>query len=143
MSANPLVFQVPFDESDGEGIVFFGNYFRLAHRALEQWLPTIGIPWDEWFKNKDWGVPLRHVEADYLRPLRPGDYFEAKILVVNIGESSIHFAYEFVDKKGEVLAKLKTSHVFVSRAAQEMKKLKIPDDVRSRLGAHTQKPLGS
>lgn len=131
MSSKPLVFQVPFDEADGEGIVFFGNYFRLAHRALEQWLPTVGIPWDEWFKNPAWGVPLRHVEADYLRPLRPGDHFEAKISVLEIGESSIHFTYEFLGREGQVLAKLKTSHVFVTRP--EMKKQKIPAAIRSRL----------
>jgi len=131
MSSKPLIFQVPFDEGDVEGIVFFGNYFRLAHRALEAWLPTVGIPWEEWFKNVEWGVPLRHVEADYLRPLRPGDSFEAKVEVAEIGESSIHFNYEFLDLKGTVLAKLKTSHVFVTRPA--MKKHHVPDEVRARL----------
>lgn len=131
MSSTPLIFQVPFDESDGEGIVFFGNYFRLAHRSLEAWLPTVGVPWAEWFKNPVWGVPLRHVEAEYLRPLRPGDSFEARITVREIGESSIHFDYQFLDLKGQLLAKVKTSHVFVTRS--EMKKHRVPDEVRAKL----------
>lgn len=137
MSQKPLGSQVPFDEGDVEGIVFFGNYFRLAHRSLEQWLPTVGIPWEEWFKNKDWGVPLRHVEADYFRPLRPGDHFEAKITVIEMGESSVHFAYEFLNTKGETLAKLKTSHVFVTRP--EMQKYKVPEEIRARLQTHIKK----
>ena len=129
-----LKFQVPFDEGDVEGIVFFGNYFRLAHRALEVWLPTIGIPWAEWFKNSEWGVPLRHVEAEYLKPLRPGDEYEVQIWVKEIGESSIHFGYEFLNAKKEVLARLKTSHVCVTRPA--MGKHRVPDSIRDRLSAH-------
>ena len=130
-------YRVPFDEGDGEGIVFFGNYFRLAHRALEDYLPEIGIPWAGWFKNPDWGVPLRHVEADYLKPLRPGEEFRVRIHVAELGESSAHFAYEFLDTDGRVSAKLKTSHVFVDR--REMKKRLIPEDLRAILERNKQK----
>jgi YbgC/YbaW family acyl-CoA thioester hydrolase len=129
----PLKFTVNFDEADGEGIVFFGNYFRLAHRALEQYLAQIGFPWEEWFKNKEFGVPLRHVEADYLRPLRPGDTFLAVIKVAEIGESSVSFDYEFQDQAGKPLAKLKTAHVFASRA--DFRKISIPENIRARLEA--------
>ncbi len=129
-----LKFQVAFDEADSEGIVFFGNYFRLAHRALEAWLPTIGITWKEWFANSEWGVPLRHVEAEYFKPLRPGDEFQARLWVKEIGQSSIHFGYEFVSLEGVTLARLKTSHVCVSRP--DMKKHLIPNSIRQRLTKH-------
>jgi YbgC/YbaW family acyl-CoA thioester hydrolase len=125
-----LKFTVPFDEADGEGIVFFGNYFRLAHRAFEQWLPLVGISWKEWFDNAEWGVPLRHVEADYLKPLRPGDEYEIAISVTEFGESSVHFSYEIL-VGGAVAARLKTSHVFVSRP--DMKKRPLPADIVARL----------
>lgn len=125
-----LRFKVPFDEADGEGIVFFGNYFRLAHRAFEAYLPTVGIKWEEWFDHPQWGVPLRHVEADYLKPLKPGDEYEVDIRVADMGESSVHFTYEFTCK-GAVMAKLKTSHVFVSRP--EMKKIPLPTTLVERL----------
>lgn len=125
-----LKFTVPFDEADGEGIVFFGNYFRLAHRAFEQFLPHIGIPWKDWFDHEQWGVPLRHVEADYLKPLRPGDEYEVRISIADLGESSVHFNYEMI-AGGAVTAKLKTSHVFVSRP--EMKKIGVPPAILDRL----------
>lgn len=133
----PLKFTVNFDEADGEGIVFFGNYFRLAHRALEAYLAQIGFPWEEWFKNKDFGVPLRHVEADYLRPLRPGDTFIAVIRISEIGESSVTFDYEFQDPAGKPLAKIKTAHVFASR--KDFKKMTIPESIRHRLKAASTK----
>lgn len=126
-------FTVAFDEADGEGIVFFGNYFRLAHRALESYFPEIGIPWSEWFKNDEFGVPLRHAEAEYVKPLRPGQTFEAKIEVLHLGESSVQFSYEFLGSEGESLARLKTSHVFISRKNKQ--KQAIPETLRLRLQA--------
>lgn len=131
-TVEPIIFTVPFDEADGEGIVFFGNYFRLAHRALEQYLPRLGIEWREWFASKEFGVPLRHAEVDYFKPLRPGDQFAVHISVAEIGESSVHFAYEFKSVDGgEMIARLKTSHVFVSRP--QMKKLAVPEELRAKL----------
>lgn len=129
----PLKFSVPFDEADSEGIVFFGNYFRLAHRALEQFIPRLGISWSQWFANKEWGVPLRHVEADYLKPLRPSDTFEVLIQVRELGESSVVFTYEFLDGDGNAYARLKTAHVFVDR--QTLNKTAIPVGVRERLSS--------
>jgi 1,4-dihydroxy-2-naphthoyl-CoA hydrolase len=127
----PLKFTVAFDEADGEGVVFFGNYFRLAHRALEQFIPQLGIPWEEWFKNEEWAVPLRHVECDYLQPLRPGDEFTAHIHVSNVGESSVRFTYELRNAEGKPTAHLTTAHVFVAR--KTFKKAEIPQSVRERL----------
>ena len=127
----PLRFTVAFDEADGEGIVFFGNYFRLAHRAFEAWLPTRGIPWAEWFANPDWGVPLRHVEADYVSSLRPGEEYLVTIRCEKVGESSAHFSYDFTSPDGRPLARLKSSHVFISRS--DRRKRAVPGDVRARL----------
>lgn len=126
-------FTVAFDEADGEGIVFFGNYFRLAHRALEAYLPTISISWSEWFKSQSFGVPLRHVEADYFKPLKPGDVFEAAIRVAEIGENSVSFDYEFKNPDGQVIARLKTAHVFVSRST--FLKCPVPESLRLKLSA--------
>lgn len=121
-----------FDDADGENIVFFGNYFRLAHRAFEQYVPLLGIPWTEWFANPDWGVPLRHAQADYFQPLRPGQEFTVKIQAGDISESSVQFHYDFMDSNRKLVARLKTSHVFVSRK-QRFEKIPIPESVRAIL----------
>lgn len=126
-------FHVAFDETDCEGIVFFGNYFRLAHRALETYLPLISIPWKEWFRNDEFGVPLRHVEADYTHPLRAGDELHIKMTVKEVGNSSVHFDYEFTKSTGEPVAKITTSHVFMDR--KKRAKLEVPASIRARLEA--------
>ncbi len=125
--------QIPFDEADGEGIVFFGNYFRIAHRAFEQFVPLIGITWLEWFKHSEIGVPLRHVEADYLGPLRPGDQIEIHIRIADMTESSVRFTYEFRDHTGRPTSKLATTHVFADR--KTFKKVSIPSYFREKLEA--------
>ncbi len=125
--------QIFFDEADGEGIVFFGNYFRIAHRAFEQYISLIGISWQEWFKHPELGVPLRHVEADYLSPLRPGDLIEIDIRVAEVTESSVRFTYDFRDLQGRPTSRLATTHVFADR--KTFKKMAIPDDFRKRLEA--------
>lgn len=127
---NLINMTVAFDDADGEGIVFFGNYFRLAHRALEQYLPLIGISWSEWFKHEQWGVPLRKVECEYLRPLRPGQTFQAKIQVAELSESTVTFDIDFVCES-KVVAKLRSTHVFVDR--KSISKMKIPENLRSLL----------
>jgi 1,4-dihydroxy-2-naphthoyl-CoA hydrolase len=127
----PLRFKVPFDETDCEGLVFFGNYFRLAHRTLEAWLPTKGIPWEEWFKNPTYGCPLRHAEAEFLRPLFAGDDYTVDVKVREIGESSIHFDMKFETLAGELVATVSTSHVFIDRKMK--KKSAVPDSIRQRL----------
>lgn len=126
-----LRFTVAFDEADGEGIVFFGNYYRLAHRAFEAWLPRQGFTWDEWFRNPEFGVPLVHTEADYLKPLRPGDAYDVEIQVAKVGESSVEFTYLLSAPEGTALARLKTVHVFASRP--EMRKRSIPPAIKDRL----------
>src|ERR1035437_1956477 len=131
--AKPIKFAVSCDDADGEGIVFFGNYFRLAHRALEAYIPQLGIPWKDWFANKEGGVPLRHVEADFLQPLRPGDEFSVVVQVAELGESSVHFSYEFLDAAGKPVTRVKMAHVFVGRST--FKKIQVPETVRGKLSA--------
>jgi YbgC/YbaW family acyl-CoA thioester hydrolase len=133
LTTTPVIrIQVPFDEADGEGIVFFGNYFRLAHRALEQYLPQIGIPWEEWFRHPEYGVPLRHVEADYAGPLRPGDSLEIRVQVSELGESSVQFAFEFwTADQAQPNTQVRTAHVFASRTTR--KKIPVPESIRARL----------
>ncbi len=128
---SPIAHTVAFDEADGEGIVFFGNYFRLAHRALEAYLPQIGITWEDWYRHADWGVPLRHVEANYLSPLRPHDDLRIHVTVGTINESSVEFHFHFALADGRSIAKVKTVHVFVGR--KSFAKMPIPEAILKRL----------
>jgi acyl-CoA thioesterase FadM len=131
----PFEFVVPFDEADGEGIVFFGNYFRLAHRTLEWFLPQVGISWESWFRHPEYGVPLRHAEAEYFRPIRPGDRIQVATEIVKVGESSVEFVFEFRgDGTNAASARVRTVHVFVLRRPFG-EKAAVPSELREKLTA--------
>lgn len=124
-------FQVHFDECDPAGIVFFGNYFKLAHRGIEDFIVDSGITWKDWFQSKDFGVPLIHADADYKIPMFQGESYVANIDVTKIGESSISFETVFETLSGDVCSVVRTVHVFID--SKSMKKRPIPEDFRSKL----------
>lgn len=124
-------FLVHFDDADPGGIVFFGNYLKLAHRALEYALPQVGIPWDKWFATKEYGVPLRHVEADYRKPIRPGTFIEVEQKVLKLGNSSVTFESLLKNDQNELCAVLTHTHVFVDMKTKSS--IPIPEGIRQVL----------
>lgn len=125
---------VHFDDGDPAGIVMFANYFRMAHRALELALEISKIPWSEWYDHPTWGVPLRHVEADYRQPLKPGQKIWIDISVIHLGDSSVKLRFELKTKSEQLLAVVKTTHVFINK--YNLKKLSIPNHLRAFLSQH-------
>jgi acyl-CoA thioesterase FadM len=115
--------RVPFDLCDPVGILFYGAIHTLAHQALEEALPKIGITWDEWF-NSDQGAPVRRVECDYYRPLKGNEVFEFEVSFINPTDSSITVHY-VVKKEDKVHCDIKVLKVFVDR--KTMTKTKMPD----------------
>lgn len=122
--------RVQFSQVDAAGILFFGRFFALAHDAFEEWLLMMGFSWGAWFQNPDWLVPLRHVEADYFKPLRGGEEYEIEVSLVELKESSFQARFRFF--QGEALhAELRHFHVFVDPRFGG--KIPIPGEVRRKL----------
>ncbi len=122
-----------FDDGDPAGIVFYGNFFKLAHHALEEALPRLGINWESWFRHTDHGAPLRHAEATYHAPLRPGEKFEVRLRLARLGESSLTWEYQFLSPppQGRLLAELSTTHVFFD--LHKRQKMALPSNIREKL----------
>lgn len=120
-----------FDDTDLGGVVFFGNYYRIAHKGLEQFILNKGLTWNQWFQSSEFLVPLVHSEADYKKPLFAGSTYNLKIQIDKLSESSVTFGYEILSDSGEELALLKTVHVFVDK--NTFQKIAIPAEIRSAL----------
>lgn len=121
---------IGFDETDMGGIVFYGNYYRIAHRVIEEFIQFKGLKWQQWFASKEWLVPLRHSEADYLSPLFPGEKYSARVQVLRLGDSSVTFQVE-IGPKGKPNSQVRSTHVFVEPKTK--KKISIPDVIRKAL----------
>jgi acyl-CoA thioesterase FadM len=129
---------VRFDEADARGILFYGRLQVLAHRVFEDFVVSELVPrWEDWFLAAEFIVPIRHAEATFHRPMRPGRTYEAELSVVRLGESSFDVRVRFRDREaGEAVlcAETRVSHVFAD--AERFRKMPIPSAVRSRLEAH-------
>lgn len=125
--------RIHFDECDPAGILFYGKAIHLAHRQLEQYVESLGIAWTEWFNHNEWAVPIRHVEAEYLRPLVAGQIYTCELSVTEVGTSSVTFKTQFKDKKGQSCTQIISTHVFLDKS--KWKKRAIPETLRERLEA--------
>lgn len=117
---------VRFRHTDLVGISYFNEIFNFFHDAYEDFIDQRVMSKHKWFNNKDWGVPLKKVEAEYLRPLMPFEDYDVEIEVKAVGLSSFSLETLFL-KDGALCAKTQTVHVFVSHSTR--KSLEIPGDI--------------
>ncbi|MGZ3769220.1 MAG: acyl-CoA thioesterase [Bdellovibrio sp.] len=123
-----------FRESDPAGIMFFGNIYGFAHDAFEEFIVSAGYKYEEWFKEKEYIIPIRHSEADFLAPLIPGKTYDISVTVESFGETSFKMKYVFSSsdagkEKGHVIVRMVHSFVLV----KTMQKAPIPEIVKTRL----------
>lgn len=126
--------RIPFDMCDPVGILFYGSVYHLAHRALEEALPKIGISWNRWFHSES-GAPVRYVECDYLKPIKANEIYDIEVRFTQITTSSVNVNYQF-KREDEVHCELDVTKVFVDRKV--FKKTSMPDDLKQIFLKHSQ-----
>ncbi len=122
--------KIRFHKADPAKILFFGNLLGLCHDLYEDFLQDIGIPWEDYFENPDYLIPIRHTECDFFRPLPAGENFDVEIRLSQLGETSFEFSYNFL-KNEQSHAQAKKAHVFVN--AQTKTKTPIPGWFREKI----------
>jgi len=125
---------VKFHQTDAAGLIFFNNIFIIAHEAYEQMLISEGFGIGEILREKEYLLPLVHVEADYILPLYPGDEITVQALVSELGTTSYTLSYRVL-KMEQIAARVKTVHICVDKESGE--KMSIPEDLRLGLKNHT------
>jgi acyl-CoA thioesterase FadM len=123
--------KIRFRDADPAGIMFFGNVLGLAHDVFEEFITANGIPWDEWFRQKDWACPIRHTEVDYLAPFLPGTEVVVDAKVQKLGQNSFGMHYEFRTLKGQLCARVQMIHTFVDQ--KSFQKTEVPTKYRQLL----------
>ncbi|HOP07920.1 MAG TPA: acyl-CoA thioesterase [candidate division Zixibacteria bacterium] len=119
---------VKLHDTDAAGVVFFANYFRIAHTAFEALMTSIGVSLDYIIREADYLILIAHADADYDRPLLLGEKITISMKTESIGESSFVLIYDFRDSAGKIAAKVRTVHVAVDKNRAE--KIPLPEKVR-------------
>jgi YbgC/YbaW family acyl-CoA thioester hydrolase len=134
--AGPARFRTPmkvrFQDVDAAGIVFYPRFFEYFHDAYVACLDDGGAPLARGIAEKAWAAPLRRVFAEYLRPLRFGDSFDAEIVGVKIDGTDVNVGYRVTRSNGEVVAVGTELHVFVDPLSFRRARV-LPDAVRAAM----------
>ena len=125
--------RIRFAHVDPAGIVFYARYFEIINMVLEDWFRD-GIGHDFGILNERdrVGIPLLHIEADFMKPSFLNDIVEFRLTVEKIGNSSFTINYEAWLGE-ELRLKMQAVHAFVELT--QKKSVPIPDIVRERMKA--------
>jgi acyl-CoA thioesterase FadM len=129
---------VRFEEADARGVLFYGRLQALAHHVWEDFVVAELVDrWEDWFESREFVAPIKHAEATYHRPLRPGHHYVAELTIGKVGESSLEVMTRFLDESGpEPVLCAETRVVKVMADPSTWTKIRIPSAIRARLLAH-------
>jgi 1,4-dihydroxy-2-naphthoyl-CoA hydrolase len=108
---------IPFGDADPAGVIFYPRTLALAHHAVENLIRHSPLGWEKWFASPTHAAPIRHAEAEFLRPLAVGETFTLRAIVDKIGETSVTFSADFINAAGQVAARVRTVHVLVDKTS--------------------------
>jgi 1,4-dihydroxy-2-naphthoyl-CoA hydrolase len=127
--------QVRMHDTDMAGILYFARQFRFAHDALEDFIESEGLSFDNIFNESHFVFVIVHAEADYFVSVNVGDKLEVHLFVESIGTSSFTLSYRIYRNQHQLIGTVKTVHVTID--ANTRKKIEIPPDFRAHLAKHS------
>ncbi|MGI4791012.1 MAG: acyl-CoA thioesterase [Janthinobacterium lividum] len=127
-----------FNQLDPAGILFFGEIFTLCSGIYEDFIQSLGFEWKQWFDNPSSASPVRHAEADYLRPLEGGQVYEVRVEILSLGTSSFEVGYT-IRKLGITHCVVRLVHVFID--GQTRTKIPVPAAVREAFTKYGIRPV--
>ncbi len=128
--------RIEFVDTDMAGIVHFSNFFRFMEAAEVDFLRSLDLSVKMTTEAGDnIGFPRVCASCDYLRPLVFQDVAEVTVAVVNVGQKSVTYRFEFF--KGSDLAARGQISAVCCRFEDDRKleSLPIPDAIRAKLEA--------
>lgn len=133
MSAHPFAHRVTIGlgRSDAAGVIYFTEALDLAHEAAEAFLESVGIPLRSLLAPGQVKLPVVHAEADYMRPVRPGDRLELRLSSLRVGHSSITFEWVAAHDTGDEAFRTRIVHACID--ADRGTGVTVPESIRASL----------
>lgn len=129
---------IRFDEADARGVLFYGRVQALSHRVFEDFVVSELVDrWEDWFESATFVAPIKHAEATFHRPMRPGHQYDVELAVTKLGESSFEIRTRFLDAAGATPVLCAEARVVKAFAdPSTWTKIPIPSAIRARLLPH-------
>jgi acyl-CoA thioester hydrolase len=94
-------FRVRYNETDAQGVVFYGNYLIYYDVSLNEFLRWLGYDYKNQPKHTGTDFHVVKASAEYAAPLRFEDEFEVGVRISRIGRASIAFETALFPKGAE------------------------------------------
>jgi acyl-CoA thioester hydrolase len=121
--------RVGFDETDAQGIVYYGRYMPYFDRARVEYLRFLGLLTHG--ARRDFVMRAQHV--DYLAPARFDDALEVLVRVRRLGASSVTWSFAAHDvESGRPMVTAEQTMVQIDLAKR--RPLRIDDHYRTLVG---------
>jgi 1,4-dihydroxy-2-naphthoyl-CoA hydrolase len=131
--------RVRLHETDGAGILFYGQIFTLAHNAYEEMLAAAGISLRQILEEQIFAIPLAHAAADYLQPIELEEPLTLSVTVEQIGSRSfiLKTSVEGVTTDGEghdeTQLKAEVTTVHITTSLPEGEAIPLPAPIQAAL----------
>ncbi len=128
---------VRFEETDAQGIVFYGNYTVFQDETFTEYMAAVGYPYSE-LDDRGWEVHVVNLELSYRQPATFRDHLMNKMRVSAIRNSSIELEYECYNDAGDLLVEGTVVHVAVDTETGEP--TRVPQEFREAVIAYQDDP---
>jgi acyl-CoA thioester hydrolase len=118
---------VRFEETDAQGIVFYGNYATFQDETFSAFMDAVGYPYEE-IEERGWDVHVVNLELNYRQSAAFRDHLHNSMRVAAIRGSSIELAYECRDEDGDMVVEGSVTHVAVD--SETGSTTRVPDAFR-------------
>ena len=110
--------RVRYAETDKMGYVYYGNYATYFEVGRVEGLRSLGISYKQ---MEDDGImlPVLDFQIKYFKPAFYDDLLTIKTTITEIKGARIHFEYETLNEKNELLNKGATTLVFINIATSK------------------------
>jgi 4-hydroxybenzoyl-CoA thioesterase len=122
---------IRFHHCDPAGIVFYPQYFVLFNELVEDWFNSgLGIDFGDFHTIDRLGVPMAHIECDFLSPSKVGEVLRFRLNVKKIGNSSLTLA---VDARAGDEVRVRATLVVVLASLDAHRPVPFPPELREKL----------
>lgn len=129
---------VEWGDCDPAGIVYYPAYFRWSDQATDRLFLAAGLKRDD-ITSGQWkeGTPLVKAECSFRRASQHGEKLVIESHVSRFGNASFTVSHVFRDATGEIAAEGTETRIWARKDgdARSLKSVRIPADVRARLGS--------
>jgi 4-hydroxybenzoyl-CoA thioesterase len=123
--------RVRFSHCDPAGIVYFPEFFDLAHATMEDWFRDgLGYPLPELIRERRVGTPTVSIQCDFVKTLSMGDILRYELHVAKLGRASLQLRYS---GKKDGVEHLRIAQTIVFMSLDTNSAVAIPDEVRARM----------